>query len=68
MEQKELFHFYLEHPLSIYNVFMSKGNDFDIVSLKYDIDTKMVKVGIYCYPRELFWIGFEYCTNRLPND
>jgi hypothetical protein len=58
MEQKELFHFAILDPLAFYSLFTSKGiNYFDVLSIRPS-SCRSIIVGIYCLPRDLFWVGY----------
>jgi hypothetical protein len=60
MEQKELFHLSIKSPLALYSFFLDKDvKGFDIVSLR-NIGGSFIRVGIYCLPSNLFWLGYYY--------
>lgn len=58
MEQKELFHFGIFNAQAFFDLFFDKRVDyFDVISFGMR-SPGLFYVGIFCKPRDLFWIGF----------
>lgn len=58
MDQKELFHFPIFNAQAFFDLFFDKDTkNFDVLNFGMR-SPGMFYVGIYCRPRDLFWIGY----------